>query len=227
MSASRSSPCEPTPRPAALHLRRRRAAAHASRPAPSSSSPPRTASAARCAASDDLPSRGLRVPVPQPGHRPDRRRGRRARRHPRGAPRRDRPGPRLGGVGDVPALRGADRHAQHGDAARPARGASSGSTRSTASAGTCLFRPRRGGPRGRAAARPDARHGRRRAGGRRGVLPASRPAAHGGNMDTPEMRAGDDGVLRRQRARRACSPSATGTAGRARARCAAPRSRPR
>ena len=133
---------------------------------------------------------GLRVPLPQPGDRAVPRRGRRAGRHARRALRRDRAGPRLGGVRDVPALRRADRHPHHRDAARRRWRSACGCTTSTASRGTCLFRPRRGGPRGRAAAGPDARHGRRRPGRRRGLGRPSRPDAHGGNMDTPELRAG-------------------------------------
>ena len=59
------------------------------------------------------------------------------------------------------------------------------------------------------------------------VLMSITPAAHGGNMDTPEMRAGRHGVLPGQRRPAACSRSATGTPARARARSAAPRSRRR
>ena len=95
-----------------------------------------------------------------------------------------------------------------------------------ASAAPACSRPRRGGPEVELPL--DPMHGTV------GVAPAAgevshaiTPAAHGGNMDTPEMRAGVDGVLRGQRARARSSPSATGTAGRARARSAAPRSRPR
>ena len=92
--------------------------------------------------------------------------------------------------------------------------------------GTCLFRPRRGGPEVELPL--DPMHGTigvAPAGGRglREHHPGRARREHG----HPGAAGRDDGVLRRQRARRRSCPSATGTAGRARARCAAPRSRRR
>ena len=171
---------------------------------------------------DDLPSRGLRVPLPQPGHRAVPRRGRRARRHARRALRLDRAGPRLGRVHDVPALRRADRARtprrrcsrrwRSGSgctsvdrAARrvPVPGPRTATTRSTCRWTRCTAR---------SASRPAAVRGAHR---------RITPDAHGGNMDTPELRAGVTVLPRRQRRRRRCSPSATGTPARARARSAA------
>ena len=100
-----------------------------------------------------------------------------------------RPGPRLGGVLDVPALRRADRDAHHGDAAAAAGGAGLACTTWTGPRGTVRYRARNSDftvdlPL-------DPMHGTV------GVAPAAFearmtivPDAHGGNMDTPELRAG-------------------------------------
>ena len=117
-------------------------------------------------------------------------------------------------------------HAHHGDAAPAAGRAWSGGTTSTSRAGAgALPRPPRRLHR-RAAAGPHARHGRRRAGRR------SRP-----DDDHPGRARRQHGHARAARrgrprtsastCRARCSRSATGTAGRATARCAAPRSRRR
>ena len=57
------------------------------------------------------------------------------------------------------------------------------------------------------------------------VLMSITPAAHGGNMDTPEMRAGVTAYFAGQRPRRHARRSGTGTPARARARSAVRRSR--
>ena len=154
--------------------------------------------------------RGLHLPVPQPGDRPGRGRGRRGRRHPGGALRGDRAGPRLGGLQHLPALRGADRDAHHRDAAPGARGAGVGLRPRRRGRGLPLPRPPHG-PHRRAADGPDARHGRGRAGRRRGdhVAHARRAWRQHGHPGDARRR---DGVLPGQRARRRCSSLGDGHA---------------
>ena len=71
---------------------------------------------------DDLSAREGRPALRQPADRPVLRRGRRARRHPRAAPRRAGAGPRLGRLGGDPVLRRHDEHRPHRDPAGPAAG---------------------------------------------------------------------------------------------------------
>ena len=197
-------------------------------PARSSSCPPRTASAAGCAAVDDLPPRGLRVPVPQPGDRPVPRRGRRARRHPGRALRRRSSRPATGRSPRTFPHFGA-LTATHATAMlhAAARGASSGSTRSTRPRGTVPLPrpPRRLRPSSCRWTRCTARSGWRPAAGE--VLHDDHPGRARREHGHPGAAGRRHRVLRGQRAGRRCSRSATGTAGRARARSAAPRSRRR
>ena len=160
---------------------------------------------------------GVRVPVPEPGHRPvlhveDAEPGDTLAVHFLS----DRPGPRLGGVQHVPALRGAD-------LAPPTRPRCSRRWRNGSGCYDIDIDGRHGalpGPQQRLhrgpAAGSDARHGRRRTGGVRGPDDDRRRTRHGGNMDTPELRAGTTAVPRGQRARRDARP-------RRRARPAGPR----
>ena len=146
--------------------------------------------AGRVRGENDLVSRGVRVPVPEPADRPVLRRGRRARRHAGGALRLDRAGPRLGGVHHRAAVRGADRDPPDRAAAASRCRSWCGSGSWTAAARTCRFTARRE-RRSRSTCRwtrCTARSGWPR--------PTWRCAARwcrmrfGGNMDTPEMRAG-------------------------------------
>ncbi len=83
----------------------------------------------------------LRVPVPNPVTGPFHVDGRRTRRHPRRALRRNRTRPRLGRLDDVPALRRAQHHPHDGDAAPAAGGTGVACTRSTAASALSLSRP--------------------------------------------------------------------------------------
>ena len=216
---------EPDARAAALHLRRRRAAAD--RAAGHRRGARHRGLLRRAGAQRRRPAQpGLRVPLPEPGHRPDR------------TSRAPSPGDTLA----VHLVEIAPARDWAVSATFPHFGALT-ATHNTAMLHDPLEerrlglrgRPRAGHlpvpaaprrPGGRAAARPDARHDRRRPGRRRGVRehhPRRPRREHGHPGDAGR----DDGLLRRQRARRRCCPSATGTAARARARCAAPRSRPR
>ena len=159
-------------------------------PARCSSCPPRTASAAGCAASTTCRRQVCEFPYLNPVTGPF---------HVEGA----EPGDTLAvhfveivpardwAVSiDVPALRRADRHPHHGDAAPAAGGAWCGATTSTSPPAWCATTP---GAADFTVELPlDPMHGTV------GVAPAafeapddaSRPDAHGGNMDTPELRAG-------------------------------------
>ncbi len=132
----------------------------------------------RCRSSTRRPARSSSR-APNPGH-------------PRPARRRPRTGARLGRLGAHPVLRGSDLHRPHGHAATPA-------------AGTDVDLPPRlrardggPGPRGRAPRPAPGTHARDV-----GVAPAAGevrsalvPDVFGGNMDTPELRAGTTVYLR-------------------------------
>ena len=146
---------------------------------------------------------GLRVPVPQPGHRAVPRGGRRARRHPRAALRLHHPGPGLGGVLDVPALRGADRRrTPRPCCSRRWRSGSGVYDIDVAGRHRPLPRPATRDFTRRAAARPDARHRRRRARRVRGADDdrARRARRQHGHPGAARRR---HRVLRRQRGGRA------------------------
>ena len=184
-------------------------------------------SAARCEVPTTCRRRCDRVPVRQPADRTLLRRGRRAGRHARDPLRRDRPGSGLG----VSRRRFPHFGAltSHRTRRRRCRTRSledgSGSTTWTRGRGPCAT-TRRGGSY--AVDLPlDPMHGTV------GVAPAAFearstlvPDAHGGNMDTPEMRPVSPATWASTWTARS-SRSATGTAGRARASVRRRRSRRR
>ena len=134
----------------------------------------------------------------------------------------DRAGPGLGRVHHRAAVRRAERHPRHRAAARPAAGAGLAlAVRHRARA--CAGSPPAAATSPRTC-RSSPMHGTV------GVAPANLevrsalvPDAFGGNMDTPEMRAGVDLLPGRERRGRAVRRSATGTPARARARPAGSR----
>ncbi len=154
---------------------------------------------------DDLPSQVCAFPYLNPVTGPFYRRGRRAGRHPRACTSSSITPARDWAVSALPALRGADLH-PHTATLQPPLDERVWRLRHR-------LRRRRGpipGPHA-PTTRWSCRWTRctaRSASRRRRSRPAPRiaPDAHGGNMDTPELRAGTTAVPRRQRARGAARP---------------------